>query len=199
MLTFIFALVLYAGCYTLVEESHHLLQLLDEFDIIFASLLALLVYAATRNRKTIEDLRKGNAILTIIAFVTIALTIYGIIREPRDFQDYTIELPSLLLIVGIVRNGKKDGDESSNRELGHLQSARNHLHDLPLWALNADYDFFKRKLEIAKTRKQNGEPAHKKYDATYERNLEHKIALIDEEIARRKEESSSSRALSQNE
>jgi hypothetical protein len=60
------------------------------------------------------------------------------------------------------------------------------LSDIPLWALNADYNFYQRKLEIAHEREKNGLPAHKKY-ASYESRLQQKLAQIDSEIERRKE------------
>ena len=55
----------------------------------------------------------------------------------------------------------------------------------PLWALNADHDYYRRKLELARGRRKTGRPPHKRY-ATYEVGLVQKLTLIDTEIERRK-------------
>jgi hypothetical protein len=59
------------------------------------------------------------------------------------------------------------------------------LGDTPQWALNADQAFLERKLEIVRKRKREGKPAHGKYE-NYESNLNAKLSLVDQEIAKRK-------------
>jgi predicted ribosome quality control (RQC) complex YloA/Tae2 family protein len=61
-----------------------------------------------------------------------------------------------------------------------------HLKDAPLWVLNADYDFYLRKLKIAKDRLKKGRPAHKKY-RDQELRLKESLSLFEAEIERRKE------------
>jgi hypothetical protein len=61
--------------------------------------------------------------------------------------------------------------------------------DAPLWALNADYTYFRRKLDILRAKKKSGQPPHKRY-ATYEPRLLMKLEAIDSEIERRKERGS---------
>jgi hypothetical protein len=74
--------------------------------------------------------------------------------------------------------------------VGILSASRGpNLRDNPLWALNADYDFYRRKLEIVRERRKRGEPAHKKYP-NYESSLKEILSLLEGEIERRKEKGS---------
>ena len=89
---------------------------------------------------------------------------------------------------------KRETFELKSKSIGRktllrLEIDEDSLENLPLWALNADYEFFKRKLTVALERKQNGAPAHKKY-SSYEKNLQKRLAQIDAEIERRKENGS---------
>ena len=72
--------------------------------------------------------------------------------------------------------------------VGILSASRGpHLSDNPLWALNADYDFYRRKLEIVRERRKRGEPAHKRYP-NHESSLKEIVSGLEGEIERRKEE-----------
>ena len=61
---------------------------------------------------------------------------------------------------------------------------RLNLDDLPLWALRADLDFAKRKLQAGTKRLKQGRPCHGRY-ANYEQVLKSRIADLLREIRRR--------------
>jgi hypothetical protein len=73
---------------------------------------------------------------------------------------------------------------SKKSKTRRLRNSSN-LVDTPQWALNADQAFLERKLEIVRKRKREGKPAHGKYE-NYELNLNTKLSLVDQELAKRR-------------
>ena len=94
----------------------------------------------------------------------------------------------------VLNNPRKETSSKGTRKrkrskAGYISDSMKNLSDSPLWVLNVDYDFFSRKLEIVRSRRKKGEPAHKRYP-TYELGLKERLFRLEAEIERRKEKGS---------
>ena len=186
-----FALIIAGVGYGIKEESDHLWFQMDDYDILFLAILGLLTFLAVWRSDSLSELKRANDLATVIVAIAIIFSIYGILTEFHNPPDLVDDFTSLLTAPVLLVNtrSKKDKSEGRSSEYVKAELLRLNLRSLPVWVLNTDYEFFKRKLEIARSKIRKGKPAHGRY-SNYKNNLETRLSLIEGEIERRKEEGS---------
>jgi hypothetical protein len=186
-----FALIISGVGYGIEEESDHLWFQIDDYDILFLIIIGLLTFIAVWRSDSLSELKRANDLATLLVAIAIIFSIYGILTEFHTPSDLVDDLPALLTAPVLLVNGRRKKDKADGRSSEYVkaQLRRLDLRSLPVWVLNTDYDFFKRKLEIARSKMRKGKPAHRRY-SNYEANLETRLSFIEAEIERRKEEGS---------
>lgn len=101
---FFWAFVLVAIANTVTEENDILLHVLDDYTDITVAIIALVIYAAWRNRTALAELKRANNIATVLAVVLIIATIFAITQEFNDPTDFGNEIPTLFFGIFMLLN-----------------------------------------------------------------------------------------------
>lgn len=86
------------------EENDIFLHVADDYTDIILAVVAIVVLVLWWKRSSMKDLRMTNNILTVLAVLLIAATIFAITQEMGDPADFGNEIPTLFFGIFMIAN-----------------------------------------------------------------------------------------------
>jgi glucan phosphoethanolaminetransferase (alkaline phosphatase superfamily) len=85
-------------------EAPEFLHMLDDIVIVAASIIAVVVILAMRNRRSLPQLKRTNNILFILAIVFTIFSIFAVIVEAGDPADLGDDIPKIFISLALLAN-----------------------------------------------------------------------------------------------
>ena len=86
------------------EENDIFLHVVDDYTDIILAVVAIVVLVLWWKRSSMKDLRMTNNILTVLAVLLIAATLFAITQEMGDPTDFGNEIPTLFFGIFMIAN-----------------------------------------------------------------------------------------------
>ncbi len=83
----------------IMEEADIPIRAADDMAGVGLSIVGLVFIGLTWKRRSVENLRMANNTLFVLILLMLAFTIFGASQEAGNFQDFSDEIPSIILLV----------------------------------------------------------------------------------------------------
>ena len=101
---FFWVFVLFAIANTVGEENDIFLHVADDYTDIVLAVVAIVVLLLWWKKSSLQNLKRGNNILTVLAVLLIAATLFAITQEIGDPTDFGNEIPTLFFGAFMIAN-----------------------------------------------------------------------------------------------